>query len=245
MMIRYLLVLLVVPWLTSCLELREEVWIEADGSGRMAIDYSVPTRALAAFGGAGGVRGEIESLFDEIDGLDLDEVRVENVDSSRTRLRVAASAPSMLDLLDLRESEALTKLPPSAAHFMGEIEVGLDGLNVEMHRRLDLKRGLGLAALGIDRRERETRRVTYIVHLPVAAGTHNATRTENGGRTLIWEHTLGDALTAPLELEFRSPLPIPRALLIAAGLVVGALAAAFVWLWKKRRARKASRLPAG
>lgn len=237
-MICRILILALLPWLVACFEHREEVWIESDGSGRIAVDSSFPSGVLASLGGADGLRSGVTEWFDQVEGLKLDGLEIERK-NGQVQLSLRASADSMLDLRESTQSEsdAMELLPPGAKHFMGDVEVKLDGLSVDMRRQLNLKNGFGLAALGVSRRDRETKHVTFIMHLPVEATEHNATRTEDGGRTLIWDHTLGQALAAPIELHFKTPLPIPWGWVAAGGLAVLFVIGGLIRLWHKRRQR--------
>lgn len=206
--------------LTSCIDGREEVWIEPNGSGRAEIQYSVPARAVQMKGGDGAVLAMIRDFIGATPEISAStcEVRTEG---DRTRIRVTTEFDSALDLQNAAESEGLAALPPSAASLAGVVNARLDG------RTLDFSRTIRPAAAlpGSSFLPASTfagHQLNYIIHLPGVASSHNATRTENGGRTLIWDKPLAEAIRAPIVTQFRIVIPIPWKWIstIAAGLAI-------------------------
>ena len=57
------------PLLASCIDGREEVWVNADGSGRADVSYSLPVAAARFQGGEAGVRRKIEGVLKEAPGI--------------------------------------------------------------------------------------------------------------------------------------------------------------------------------
>jgi hypothetical protein len=208
---------------SACFDIREEIHIHRDGSGRAALDYTVPASALLLAGGEEGMEGKIRALIASQPKLRLDAVTVGAAGPDEARIAVRISTDSMLALLDMQESAAFKELPSAAGKLAGHIDFRLRGLDLYFARTVEVREALGLAALAIGGEERAKRKLTYIVHLPKAASESNATAVADDGRTLIWEATLGEALRAPLVTRFRAPLPIPwyahaGALVLLAGL---------------------------
>lgn len=209
--------------LASCFDSREEIWIEPGGSGRAELTLTLPTAGLLLAGGRDGIEARVRRFFDQTSELELDSLEFEAVDR-RTRIRLRASARSMLDLVDLQESEAFATLPPSATSAIGNFAVKLDGLDVDYRRSIDLAGSLGLAALAIPAADRENRRLEYIAHLPTRPQQHNAGQVSADGRTLTWSYSLGEALAGPLDQQARIPLPIPWGRILLVTLAVALLA---------------------
>jgi hypothetical protein len=210
--------------LSACFDIREEIHIHRDGSGKAALDYTIPASALLLGGGKEGMEGKIRELVASQPKLRLDSVKVTEAGADEARIEVRISTDSMLALLDMQESEAFRELPSAAGKLAGHIDFRLRGLDLYFARTVEVREALGLAALAIGGEERAKRKLTYIVHLPKAASESNATSVSDDGRTLVWEATLGEALRAPLVTRFRAPLPIPwyahaGALALIAGLV--------------------------
>ena len=68
---KHLILIFLACLLSSCLEVREEVWIDSSGGGRMQFDYTLPTQVIAMAGGEEGLREEIKSLKSIIKTLEL------------------------------------------------------------------------------------------------------------------------------------------------------------------------------
>lgn len=195
--------------LSACFDIREELHIHRDGSGKAALDYTVPASALLLAGGKEGMEEKIRALIASQPKLRLDAVTVDQAGPDEARIAVKISTDSMLALLDMQESEAFGELPSAARKLAGHIDLRLRGLDLHFLRTVEVREALGLGALAISGKERAKRTLTYIVHLPKAASESNATTVADHGRTLIWEATLGEALRRPLVTRFRAPLPIP------------------------------------
>lgn len=235
-MLRNLLACLLCLVLASCFDIREEIWIHEDGSGRMQFDYAFPSEALLVVGGTEGIEGDLRKIFDAEPDLRLNELTIEP-DGDDIHLRIVASTDSLLALRDLKESHAFQALPRASSDLAGTFEVKVRGLAIDARRTIDFQRALGLAALAIGKDQRDRRHVTYIFHLPTPALEHNATRTEDAGRTLVWQRTLGEALDQPLVTQFRTRIPLPWwtwALLV----LVIALPAVLIILWRRRRSAR-------
>ncbi|MFC7338464.1 hypothetical protein ACFQY0_14815 [Haloferula chungangensis] len=204
----YLLCFLGCWLLSSCFDVREEIWVAADGSGRAEMTYTVPATSLKLIGGESELRNQIHKLIDSEPELQLDELTI-TTSEGEAAITLKASTPSMLSLIEMQDNEVIRNLPKAASSFAGEFDVEWEGLAIDFDRRIDLQRALGFAALAVSSDQRRKRSLQYIIHLPNRAAVHNATRTEDEGRTLIWEFSLGDALASPLEIDFLVHIPIP------------------------------------
>lgn len=220
----------------SCFDVREEIWIESDGSGRAELNYVIPSSALGLAGGEQGLREETQRVIDSFPDLQLDEFKV-TPSGNDSIITLKASTSSILSLLDAKDNEVLKSMSETTSGFAGSFDVKLDGLVVDFDRKIDLQKALGFASLAISNAQRQRRQLHYIIHLPNKAGTHNATQTADGGRTLIWKHSLSEALSSTVSTSFRVKIPIPWWIFAGAAL----LAALFVWVliktYRRRRRR--------
>ena len=219
--------------LSSCFDIREEIWISANGTGRAELNYTVPSSAITLAGGEKGLREEVQRLFDSEPALKLDELSI-TPNGSDTLISLRASTDSMLSLIDLQENEAFSSLPDTALGFAGAFQVSLDGLTVNFDRRIDLQKALGLASLAISGDQRNKRQLRYVIHLPNQPETHNASEATDGGRTLIWNYTLGEALASPISTSFQAPIPIPWFLIAGVILLVVILLWAIAKVWRRK-----------
>lgn len=215
--------------LVSCIDCREEIWLNANGSGRADVSYSLPAAAARFQGGEAGVRRMIGDFLKNTPAISNSSYEV-STEEDRLKIRVLASFDSATDLKRISKGAALEELPSSANHLAGEFAVTVRGRAVDFSRTIAPGKALpGAAFLPVSRFR--DRNLTYIVHLPQAATESNATRVENEGRTLVWEYPLAGAIQTPVTLRFKASIPIPSWIVVAAAAVVLGLAY-FAIRWK-------------
>lgn len=223
--------------LSSCFDIREEVWVHADGSGRAVLNYTLPESALLLAGGTSGIEARIRTLVATQPEIRLDAVEV-STGNDEAKIVVKLSTDSMLSLIDLQESEAFQQMPDAASNIAGTVVLKLKGLDIDFTRTVKVREALGLASLAIGGEERAKRSLEYIIHLPKAAKESNATTVADGGKTLVWKATLGEALKKPVVTRFRAAMPIPWFAHLAAGLLLLGIVALVLRFRRKRRQRR-------
>lgn len=201
--------------LVSCIDGREEVWLNADGSGRSDVTYSIPALAANFHGGENGVRKMLAEFLGKTPALKNPTCEVTSTDERMT-IRVQASFDSALELKDISKCESVGKMPSSATCLIGSTCVSLNGRTVDFSRTIDAGSALpGSSFMPVT--QFEGHRLSYIIHLPQAAMESNATRIDNGGRTLVWDFPLAQAITGPVTTSFKAKVPIPWWVLASAG----------------------------
>lgn len=193
--------------LGGCIDSREEVWIERDGSGRAEIRVEIPSAATTLHGGPDGLRELVESFIDGGSGIETDSITISTADA-RTTVAVAIRFESALKASEVMEGEAIDQLPTAAQSFVGTARTRIHGLTLDFNRTIDPGAALPGATL-LPGKPWQGHALEYIIHLPVAAKSSNATRTENDGCTLVWDIPLADAVRAPFSTRFEMDLPIP------------------------------------
>jgi hypothetical protein len=221
--------------LVSCIDSREEFWIEADGGGRAKIHCTIPAAAALMYGGEEGVGKLINEFLHSTPSIKRarHEIVTEN---GRMKAMVEFGFDSALDLMEAGHSESLDRMPDAASHFLGLTEAKWKGRSLEIIRTISPGKALPGAAL-MPASQLDGRLVS-IMHLPAAASETNATRTENKGRTLIWETSLADAVKAPVTYRYKMDVPIPWGMIgwIAAPV---ALFCGAVWIRRTRVSKAA------
>ena len=232
-----LLALLGTLLLVSCIDGHEEFWIRADGSGRAEITYSLPAAAARFQGGAAGVEKLIADFLANTPAISASTHAVTVVDD-RLTVSVAADFESVRELRKISGNGSMSKLPFSANVLSGDVTLDFGGRDVRASRVISAGKALPGSSI-LTASQFVGHRLTYVVHLPLAAKASNATRTEDGGRTLVWDFPLLEALRGPLMLHFEAPVPVPMRWLVGgiAAIVVLVLAV-FVLVRKWRRARR-------
>ena len=221
--------------LVSCIDSREEFWIEADGGGRANIHCTIPAAAALIYGGEDGIRKLIDGFFESTPSIKRPRHQIVT-ENGRIKAMVEFGFDSALDLMETSHSESLDRLPAAASYFFGETHANLKGRTLEIIRTVSPGKALPGAAL-MPASQLEGRLVT-IMHLPAAASESNATRTENTGRTLVWETSLADAVKAPVTYRYKMEVPMPWGMIgwIAAPV---ALLCGAVWIRRIRVRRTA------
>lgn len=220
---------------TSCIDGREELWLEADGSGRAEITYTLPVAAARLHGGESGIREMITRFLKDTPEITSSICEVTS-DEEQLQVRVRAVFDSALDLKSVSQGRAIHQLPNSASHLAGVVTADISGRTVDFSRSISAGKALPVASF-LPAAQFEGHRLVYIMHLPVAATESNAIRVEDSGRTLVWDVPLGEALNSPIVTRFKMDIPIPWKLMSAVTLPLS-LAGGFLLL-RMRKARAA------
>ena len=230
-----LLLLGICGLLASCIDGREEYWLAADGSGRAEIHYEIPAVIAKGCGGEAGISKLLDTFVRETPTLTNAS---HQVTSHTDRLMVdfhASFQSALAAVAALRGDSALSagNFKPVVEPLIGQFDIHHGGLNVELTRTVSPSKALPGSFL-MPASQFDGRRLVYILHLPVAARESNATRTADGGRTLIWDQTLQESLKHSILIHFKATLPPPWGKIAG----VGALLVAAAWLGLRARRRR-------
>jgi len=225
--------------LTSCIDGREELWVNADGSGRAHFRYDIPSTAAKFQGGREGIESMLDSLLERFPGATREII----VDGDRMRVEVRFAFASVQDIVKVKSSlEGGGGVPSSMRHLAGLFSVKRDGLSVDFTRTVSPGKALPTAFIPIS--EFQGRTLSYILHLPVVPDESTADRTENGGLTQIWEKPLTSAIRQPVVIHFKAKIPIPWWVYaggaVAVLLVVACLVRVIKWLSQRIAAHPAA-----
>lgn len=221
--------------LVSCIDGREEIWLNADGSGRADVLYSLPATAAKFQGGAEGVGKMLDEFLKKAPGLTHASHEVVT-EGDRLKIHVRVSFDSVRDVAKASGPAPMEKLPSSANGLAGKVKVAMDGRTIDFSRTISA--GNALPGIGfMPGSPMRDRNLTYILHLPVAVAESNATRVENEGRTLVWDYPLAEAVKAPVVTRFMVKVPLPPWLWATGAAGVVAAGALVVLSWKRMRRR--------
>ncbi len=234
----HLLAVLSTLLLVSCIDGSEEYWINTDGSGRAEITYVLPAAAARFQGGAKGVEKLLADFLATTPAITTSSHQVSENDGHLS-VHVTATFDSVLELRNVSKGQSIKELPSSASGLTGAIDFELIGRKVHASRVLAVNKALPGASF-LPASQFAGHRLSYIVHLPVAATVTNATLLENDRRTLIWDIPLAEAVRAPVTLRFEAPLPIPMRWLVGTIALLVLLVMA-ICVFIRHRRRKATR----
>ena len=214
--------------LASCIDGREEVWLNADGSGRADLFYDVPASAARFHGGVKGIDDLLASLLKDFPTA----TREISENGDRLAVRVKLRFQSADQISKLADSTTSGSAPKSFEYLAGQFDVERSLTGVNFTRTISPGRALPNAFIPAD--EFRDRKLTYILHLPIAASESTANRTANGGRTLTWEQPLASAMRKPIVVHFKAEI-IPT---WAMGLAIAAVTGTALLVALKIRNRK-------
>jgi hypothetical protein len=219
-----LILLTVCMVLASCIDGKEEYWLEKDGSGRAEIRYEIPAAIARGAGGEAGILKMLDEFIRDTPTL-TDATRQVTRKDERMMVELKASFKSVLDLIDaVRGESALTagSCKELVDPLIGQFDIRQSGLSVELTRTVTPSKSLP-GSFFMPASQFEGRRLIYILHLPVVAREFNATRTEDDGRTLIWDQPLQEALKKRITMHVNAGLTIPWWLIAVSVAVLGLL----------------------
>jgi hypothetical protein len=226
--------------MVSCIDGHEEYWLEADGRGRAEVTYRIPATVAALHGGEAGIRETIDEFIESTPEITTGTCEV-STEGNRLHITVRSNFDSALAMKDVVTGDSVGILPSPATRLLGEISASLSGRTLDFSRRVSPATALPGAAF-LPGSQLDGHRLTYIMHLPVVPEESNATRTENGGRTLVWDIPLADAMKVPVVTSFRMRIPVPWRL-VSAIAIPASLLAGGVLLLRRRKSRR--RFPVG
>jgi len=211
--------------------------VGANGAGRVEIIYHLPTSIAMLYGGEAGIRESVTTFLKDTHAFTSAACEVVT-EGDLTRVRVRAHFDSALDLMEVTRDGSIKKLPPAAGHMAGDIKTFISGRTVDFTRKVSAGKALPGGTLLPDSAF-DGKHLVYIIHLPSSVIESNATRTEDGGHTLVWDFPLSQALKTNLVTHFEMTIPIPWALAFATGIVLLSVAGLTFFLarWARKRNR--------
>jgi hypothetical protein len=212
-------VILAACLLTSCIDCREEIWFNSAGGGRADITYSLPAITAQFQGGESGVRQRIEKFLADTKGIQFSTCAVAT-ENERLKIHVTGSFKSAQDFKKITAQNTVDQLPPTATNLAGKFEVRSHGREINYSRIISP--GTAIPGAGfMPASTFASHHLIYIIHFPVVPADSNATRTEDDGRTLVWDFPLETAILKPENMRFKVIIPYPAwVYLISAGVVL-------------------------
>lgn len=228
-----ILLLAAAALVASCIDGHEEYWIDAHGGGRAEIRYSLPQSFARMEGGDAGIRKIVSDFLKETPAITSSEYDVVTTNHITT-VTLHAKFDSALKLAEAVNGPSIHHLPAAANHLLGEIKAETHGRIVELTRKTTPVQAIP-GADWMPVTSFNGNALTYIIHLPNPAMESDATRTTDGGRTLIWEIPLEKTLKSPAVIHFKMEVPIPWKIIGAVAISVSVLIG--VWFLRRRKIR--------
>ena len=211
--------------LSSCIEGDEEIFLNADGSARMKVMYSLPALLLSS-SDAESLKKNIQDGLGNDDRIELLRNTVEKIDGKQV-ITIEVATANVLELegfmdegsgLDDEEREK-GKSEQIVEALLGECLVNRSGLSADIQRKIDLAPLLDKHAGGNWPSMVGDSEFRYTVHFPTAVDASNAHEVSNDGKTVMWKYKLRDLREKPIELNVSATAPIPWWVYVSVALV--------------------------
>lgn len=212
-MIRALFLIPLLFLLNSCIEGEEEIWINADASGKFVAHYEFPAAAASKMGPPAAYRRELRRIDEEEDSITINELEFGFL-KAKLVIHLELEFDNALELFEIsqRQGEKFageTGMPPSELEtFLGGIDVQRAGVAVDYSREMNF----GPMFPGIVKDNPgvlDDSTFRYIIHLPTSVKESNAHDISNEGKTLEWSFLLKNYTVEPIEMTFRTNSLVP------------------------------------
>lgn len=226
--------------LTGCIDYDEEMWLNPDLSGHVAMTISIQEELVRGNTGfekdlsEDGIRRDVERI---------PGVKLESFESFRDSGRVIAKLRIAFDSVEKLTQSATGVADSSPASLLGAITVHEEGGKMFLERSMQalpqvrarstgenlLLEGLGSLLLSNDY-------LTYTLHVPGELITANTEHIEGDGRTVQWRFTLAQAMREPPEMTVEWKKPFAWVWIAFGSVCAGAVVVAGgIYFMRKRR----------
>jgi hypothetical protein len=233
--------LLVLALLAGCVDYDEEMWLNSDLSGRVAITISVREELVRGQTGLerdmseDGVRKEVERI---------PGVKLVSFQSFRDAGKVIAKIALSFDSVEKLTRPETNLGNSTAVSLLGSIHIRREDGKVSFDRALPVMPetngsswGSNLFLQGLGSLFLSNNYLTYRLHVPEELITSNAIRIEDSGKVIEWKYTVAQVMRDPpiMSAVWKSPAIISHGLLIAVLILIAMIGVVYIF---RRRRRK-------
>ena len=219
---RWFRILLFLPalLLQSCLiEGEEEIWIEADGAGKIRIQYTVPTQMVKTMGNPDDYIRAIREIDEREDGarvtaLSFDEVGKQSLFGGSSRFILEAEFDDILQFFELAERNENDFVSATGSNtdtletIVGEIDLEMNFLKPQVERTVSFEKLLPKTVHKFPNALGQSS-FSYIYHLPFPIEETNAHQISEDRKTVQWKFLLKEHVTKPLVMKLETNIPLP------------------------------------
>lgn len=213
-----LILLCLIVVISGCkIDGEEGIEIHADGAMTMRVNYQIPERGMSLEEGRALV-DYLHDLCDRHESISAHELSFERAGSATVRLILEIHFTDAMQLRTIMagEVERLEKEEPLDAELLvklqaiiGDVTIGVEGLNIEFSRTIQLHDLLKSQLPNFNPDLLGKYQFRYSLTSPKPATTHNATTTSNNGKTLTWVMPLKQHFDHPFIMRATLPIPVP------------------------------------
>ena len=179
---------------------------------------------FAKFGGVEQIITDAQTGLSNSSNLTLTQIEA-TPSGTKTTLRAALTFKDAREVGDLLKNFRDPSTPNQKSDeeiLVGETNLDVGIPHLSFSRKLDVREFLPTEARNpMALRLLGKSQITYKIHLPTPAKTHNADQIFNDRKSLLWNVPLSRLLAEPVEMKFTAPLPrLPLYLTLAALLLL-------------------------
>ena len=206
--------------LQSCLiEGEEEIWLEADGGGKIRIQYTLPNQMIKTMGNPDDYIRAIREIDEREDGarvtaLSFDKVGEQSLFGGSSRFILEAEFDDIRKFFELAErnedgfvSETGTDAD-TLETIVGDIDMEMDFLSPRVERTISFEKLLPKTVHKFPNALGQSS-FSYIYHLPFAIKETNAQYVSEDRKTVKWKFLLKDHVTKPMVMKLETTIPPP------------------------------------
>ena len=227
--------------LSGCLDYTEEMWLNADLSGRAAMTISMREEMVK---GTTGLERDMSEEGIRRDVERIPGVKLESFESFRDAGKMIAKLRLKFDSVEKLTRHESSVSDSSPISFLGAIVVRKESGKVVFERTLRAMPearsdsfGKDLLAKSLGSLFLSNNYLTYKLHVPAELITANSQRIDGANRTVEWKFTLAQAMREPpvMRVEWKKRVLTSW---IAASAAAFGVAVTFLW-WRARRGASA------
>ena len=215
-----LLLLLPTLFLQSCLiEGEEEIWIDADGAGKVRIQYTLPTRMVKTMGDPQAYIRAIREIDEKEDGakvtaLSFEEIGKQSLLGGQSRFIMEAEFDDVLKFFEIAERNEQDFVAETGAdsddleNIAGDIDLEMNLLTPRVKRTISLDHLLPPTARKFPNALGKSS-FSYTYHIPFPIEKTNAHYVSEDKKTVRWKFLLKEHVDKPLVMELETSIPLP------------------------------------
>jgi hypothetical protein len=227
--------------LGGCIDYDEEMWLNTDLSGKVAMTISVREELVQ---GKTGFERDLSEASVRRDVQRIPGVKLESFSSYREAGKIVAKLLITFDAV-----EKLTRQEKSAANitpisFLGSIRTRQEGRKFFFERALPAipdtqtnSFGTQLFVQGLSALMLSNNYLTYRLHIPGELITANTQHVDGESRTVDWKFTLAQAMRDPPDMQVQWKGPLYKSTILIVSVIVLLVIALIFYLLRKRHGK--------
>lgn len=199
---------------SSCIEIKEEIWINEDSSGRVEATITGPSLLLSKYGQPEDILERLKKQIDAEPGIEITSSSVTRI-AAETEISIEMTFEDGRKAIEfmnsISESIEFEKLPSPLVEkvLIGKLDLTLDFPSYHFTRTLDFRQ-FNTTEMTPTFARTPLADATFesTIHLPAKPFNHNAAMVSDNGKILHWNIPLIYLLEDNKELSYSARIPL-------------------------------------